>query len=567
MLGIYVKSKNENLLNVMQKLAHTEDFNIPFNKIAKKDIKTVELMHDVLKTNKSKIEKSRAAHDKLQAELAEARAKISQKEQEIRGFKDKELMLNETILNLKKEQESRIADIEKSHNLLLSQRQEQYDNGMLGLDLLLKGMNIAMWDMEVDKDNPVSGDNKFFWSDKFRQMLGFKDENDFPNVLASWSDRLHPEDKDRAINAFAGHLTDKTGRTPFNLIYRLKMKSGEYRSFYAMGETKRDSQGNPLRVAGALEDVTEKEGVHLELEKSDMRLNLLMKGTKIYLWDMVVDPKNPVSGNNEFWWSDGLRHMLGFTDENDFPNVLASWSDCLHPEDKEKTLKAFAAHINDYSDRTPYNVEYRLRKKTGEYLWIKADGSTLRAPNGTPIRVAGSVEDISNRLRQDELDEFIYEFTGEINRMISSVAHIADAAESLKTAQEESLVKSLESEANAAETQTTISAIKSIAFQTKILSINASVEAARAGSKGKGFGVVADEVRRLAGKSGEAAAQIEEKLTAIWNSTKEIAGGAKTTVELVDAQVRAASEIKELVQELTGLYERLTNMVRISHRD
>jgi methyl-accepting chemotaxis protein len=184
-----------------------------------------------------------------------------------------------------------------------------------------------------------------------------------------------------------------------------------------------------------------------------------------------------------------------------------------------------------------------------------------------PIRVVGSVEDISNRLRQNELDEFICEFTSEINRMILSVANIASTSESLKLEQEESLAKSLESEANASEAQATISAIKSIAFQTKILSINASVEAARAGSKGKGFGVVADEVRRLAGKSGEAAAQIEEKLTAIWNSTKEIAKEAKTTVELVDAQVEAASEIKELVQGLTALYERLADMVRISHRD
>ncbi|WP_163013138.1 PAS domain-containing protein, partial [Pseudomonas viridiflava] len=86
-------------------------------------------------------------------------------------------------------------------------------------------------------------------------LLGFNDERDFPNVLASWADRLHPEDKQATLDAFARHLNDKTGRTPYKVKNRLAMKNGTYRWFYAQGETLLDAHGVPLRVAGSLRDI------------------------------------------------------------------------------------------------------------------------------------------------------------------------------------------------------------------------------------------------------------------------------------------------------------------------
>jgi PAS domain S-box-containing protein len=53
------------------------------------------------------------------------------------------------------------------------------------------------------------------------------------------------------------HLNDRTGRTPYNIEYRLQLKNGEYRWFIATGATTRDRSGVPLRVAGALRDISE----------------------------------------------------------------------------------------------------------------------------------------------------------------------------------------------------------------------------------------------------------------------------------------------------------------------
>jgi len=132
-----------------------------------------------------------------------------------------------------------------------------------------------------------------------------------------------------------------------------------------------------------------------------MKYRLASDALGVVLWDMDVLDGDPVNPNNRFIWSQEFRRLLGFSNEIDFPNMLHSWSDRLHPEDKEKTLNAFAAHLNDYTGRTPYSIEYRLMKKSGEYILIKANGSTLRSADGAPIRVVGSVEDITNEIRQN----------------------------------------------------------------------------------------------------------------------------------------------------------------------
>jgi len=458
----------------------------------------------------------------------------------------------------------RDAGIASEINKALANFRESVNYNLMKYKIVSDALGVALWDMDVVGGDPVNPNNKFYWSPEFRRMLGFNDENDFPDVLSSWSDRLHPDDKDETINAFAAHMTDRSGRTPYDIEYRCMLKNGEYHIFHAFGNTMRGPGGIPLRVAGALEDITEKKRVLGQLETNDLRFNLLLKSINVALWDMVVDPKNPVSGNNDFWWSDEVRHMLGFSGVHDFPNVLASWSDRLHPDDKDKTLKAFAAHLNDYSGGTPYNVEYRIKKKNGEYIWIKADGSTMRSRDGAPLRVVGSIEDISNELKKSELDKFIKDFTGEIDSMSGSMGKITKASNSLKQAQEQNLKISMESEKNAAETQSIISAIQNIAFQTNILALNASVEAARAGQHGKGFAVVAEEVRNLAAKSSDAASQIESKLKTIHESTALIMNEIKKTYSLVNEQTGATAEIKAVLDKLVVTYNELLEMIQKS---
>ena len=112
------------------------------------------------------------------------------------------------------------------------------------------------------------------------------------------------------------------------------------------------------------------------------------------MWAMEFDEEgNMISVE----WSDEFRRMIGYTDEKDFPNKLSSWSDLLHPECKERILKAFHEAIADYSGKKNYDVEYRLKTKSGEWRWYHAIGRLLRRDDGTPLSYVGMFVDINDR--------------------------------------------------------------------------------------------------------------------------------------------------------------------------
>ncbi len=108
---------------------------------------------------------------------------------------------------------------------------------------------------------------------------------------------------------------------------------------------------------------------------------------------------------------------------------------------------------------------------------------------------------------------------------------------------------------------TILDAIKSIAAQTKMLGLNASIEAARAGEVGRGFSVVAKEIKNLAENSGETAKSISELTIKIQESVQGTIKNSKITLETTKEQSKAMEAVSLNIQDSLYIVDQLTNMM------
>jgi len=135
-----------------------------------------------------------------------------------------------------------------------------------------------------------------------------------------------------------------------------------------------------------------------------LKLNLMVKASNIGLWDFEVVKDDPFNPTNTHIYSDTYRHMLGYTDESDFPNRYASWRYLVHPDDAERVSNAFKAHLFDKTGKTPFREEYRMLKKDGIYAFYISFCETIRDEEGFPLRASGAMMDITEeKLIQERL--------------------------------------------------------------------------------------------------------------------------------------------------------------------
>lgn len=143
-----------------------------------------------------------------------------------------------------------LRDIAEQH-----QRDMDLERSLARFDLAQDILSDGLWGLEVCSNDPAAANNQYEWSVQFRLLLGFSASEVFADRLESWSLRLHPEDRPRCLEHLAEHLSDTTGKTPFDISYRLRVKNESYRWFRSQARTQRDAQGAPIRLVGSLTDI------------------------------------------------------------------------------------------------------------------------------------------------------------------------------------------------------------------------------------------------------------------------------------------------------------------------
>ena len=138
---------------------------------------------------------------------------------------------------------------------------------------------------------------------------------------------------------------------------------------------------------------------------------------------------------------------------------------------------------------------------------------------GIPIRennnIVGAVSFVISIEKQEKLLTLAEELSGGLEELTSISQLIDEDSDRLFNISSDLLIKSKESKLNIDETDGVLRFIQSIAKQTNLLGLNASIEASRVGQEGRGFGVVAQEIRKLAINSSDSIQKIEEILKGI----------------------------------------------------
>jgi PAS domain S-box-containing protein len=138
-------------------------------------------------------------------------------------------------------------------------------------------------------------------------------------------------------------------------------------------------------------DITERKQREDALRESNQRLQLATDSAQMAVWDWDLQA-------GTMTWDDRMFEIYG-TNRLETKGTVQDWKDGLHPEDQERAVTECEAALRG---EAPFDTEFRVRHRDGTALWIKANATVLRDPEGHPVRMVGINRDITDLHRAEE---------------------------------------------------------------------------------------------------------------------------------------------------------------------
>ncbi len=238
--------------------------------------------------------------------------------------------------------------------------------------------NDGLWDWNILTDED-------YFSPRWKEIIGYRDA-ELPNQRSAFMDNIHPDDLVAVEAATRGHL-EKGER--YALEFRLRHKDGSYRWVFSRGAAQRDPDGRPVRMVGAITDITERKLAEIFVRENEERFRELANSIADVFWIASPDLKKI------HYVSPGYERIWGRTAESLYANPH-QWVEAILPEHQRRADDILASLI---AGESANGVEYRIVRSDGSVRWVLDRGFQVRDASGMVIRLTGVSTDITERKR------------------------------------------------------------------------------------------------------------------------------------------------------------------------
>lgn len=241
--------------------------------------------------------------------------------------------------------------------------------------------NDAVWEWNL-------AENSFWANENHQQLFGLKRTDPVPSKEI-WASHIHPDDRQRILELQEQAL--QSGANVFISEYRFRCNEG-YKHMLDRCYIERNSKGTPVLMMGSMMDITERKTAEAKINDSNERFELIAKATNEALWELDL--------HTGYTWSNEVHQQLYGLTVQDKPPTLEEWEAQIHSDERAAVLKSFHDVLN--SAENIWTCEYRMFNYKGEEITIFDRTYIVRNNEGKPVRMLGSMTDITERKKASE---------------------------------------------------------------------------------------------------------------------------------------------------------------------
>jgi len=248
-------------------------------------------------------------------------------------------------------------------------------------ELAQKAARLGLWDWDLVH-------NRLYWSEDMLRILCMEKENqirEFCNLCAI----MHPDDVPQ-VQCAARVALEETYE--YETEFRILLPDKNTRWIASMGIVTRDERNNPIRVIGAIQDITERKQIEDELRRRDAVNSLAQYSAHFGTWEWDLP-------DGTFHWSEQAAAIFGLS-PNELGRMYENALEMVLPADRKQVVNALQKAAADQSD---YHEIFRVLWSDGSVRWVESIGRIVPSESGKSNRMVGAIQDITEHKSKEEI--------------------------------------------------------------------------------------------------------------------------------------------------------------------